>query len=215
METVKISGESRESFGKSANKQLRNGGRIPAVLYGGDKVEHFSTTHNEVKKLIYTPDFKLAEINTGAGSFKAILKDIQFHPVTDQITHIDFLKLQDGVKIKVEIPVKCVGVSPGILAGGALLQTLRKIKINTTPEHILDELTVDISGVELGQAIRVKDIEVDENIEILNNENIPIATVAVPRALKSEEAAEEAADGTEGGVEGGEAPAEGGDKPAE
>lgn len=207
MDTIKISGETRENFGKSANKHLRKSGKIPAVLYGGDKVEHFCTTHNEVKKLIYTPDFKLAEISTGSATHKAIIKEIQFHPVTDQISHIDFLKLQDGVKIKLEVPVKCVGVSPGILAGGALIQSLRKIKINTTPEHIIDELTVDISGVELGGAIRVKDIEVGDNIEIMNNPSVPIATVSVPRALKSEQDGAEDEGAAEGAEGEGEAPA--------
>lgn len=211
MEFLKIAVEAREKSGKGskgANNSLRKEGKIPAVLYGGSENVLFTTTFGAVKKLIYTPDFKMAELEMNGKLQKAILKEVQFHPVTDEILHLDFLRLQDGVKINLEIPVKCVGESPGIIAGGSLMQSLRKIKIKTTPDNILDELTVDISGVELGGAIRVKDIVVSDEVEILNSPNIPIATVEVPRALKSAEAEEEeAAEGAEAAPAEGAAPA--------
>jgi len=201
MESVIITGESRSQFGKKANKSLRKEGKIPAVLYGGDEVNHFSTTVKDVKHLVYTPDFKLAEIQVDGKAEKAILKDIQFHPVTDEIVHIDFLRLQDNTTVKVEVPVVFRGVSPGVKNGGKLIQSLRKIKIKTTPENLVDELTVDISHVELGNAVRIRDLDEVEGIEVLNEGAIPIAIVEVPRVLKTEdEEAEElaTAEGEEG-----------------
>lgn len=191
MESVIITGESRSLFGKKANKSLRKEGKIPAVLYGGDNVNHFSTTVKDVKHLVYTPDFKLAEIQVDGKVEKAILKDIQFHPVTDEIVHIDFLRLQDNTTVKVEVPVEFRGVSPGVKEGGKLIQSLRKIKIKTTPEKLVDVLTVDISHVELGSAVRVRDLDEVEGVEVLNEEAIPIAIVEVPRVLKTEDEGED------------------------
>lgn len=206
METIHVKVDSRTETGKKANSTLRKQGRIPAVLYGGSDNHIFSTTHNEVKKLIYTPNFKLADIELDGTSHKAIIKDIQFHPVTDQIVHIDFIELQDGVPVKVEVPVRFKGSSPGVREGGQLLQLMRKVAIKTTPEHLVDELIADISEVTLGSSIRVKDLEIDDSIEVLNPPNTPVASVKVPRALKSledEEAAEATAETAAGeGAEG-------------
>lgn len=215
METISVKAEVRTETGKKANKALRNTGRIPAVLYGGKDNHIFSTTIREVKKLIYTPDFKLAELDIDGAKHKAIVKEIQFHPVTDAIEHIDFIKLQDGVPIKVQVPVRFKGTSPGVREGGKLIQSIRNIAIKTTPENLVDELVADISHVTLGMAVRVKDLEISDEIEVLSPGNIPVASVNVPRALKSleEEEAElaeaEAAEGGEG-AEGEGAPAEGG-----
>lgn len=203
MESVIITGELRSQFGKKANKSLRKEGKIPAILYGGDQVDHFTTTIRDVKHLVYTPDFKLAEIQVDGKVSKAILKEIQFHPVTDEIVHIDFLRLQENTEIKVEIPVNFRGVSPGVKAGGKLIQSLRKIKIKTTPEKLIDALIVDISNVELGGAVRVRELDIVEGIEVINDGAIPIAIVEVPRVLKTEEEAEAAAEAEAG------APAEG------
>jgi len=214
METVHVKVDKRSETGKKANKALRSQGRIPAVLYGGADTQIFSTTHNEVKKLIYTPDFKLADIEIDGANHKAIVKEVQFHPVTDQIVHIDFIKLQDGVPVKVDVPVRFKGTSPGVREGGQLLRSMRKVTIKASPENLVDELIADISEVMLGSSIRVKDLEVDDSIQVLSPSNTPVASVKVPRALKSLEDEEE--EGAEAGeaVEGDGAPAEGGDAPA-
>jgi len=183
METIQIKVESRTATGKKANKELRNSGRIPAVLYGGGENLSFSTTHNEVKNLIYTPDFKLASIDIEGTAHQAILKEIQFHPVTDQIVHLDFIKLADKTPVKIQVPIRFKGVSPGVKDGGKLMQSVRKIGIKTIPEHIIDEIIADISEVQLGESIRVKDLEVGENIEVLLPDNIPVASVNIPRVL--------------------------------
>ncbi|MCB0563196.1 MAG: 50S ribosomal protein L25 [Phaeodactylibacter sp.] len=208
MEVVTISGQLRTDLGKTATKAVRNGGKIPCVLYGGDEVIHFSTNPKEVRDLIYTPDFKVAEISIDGQVYKCFIKDIQWHPVTDEIVHLDFLRLIEGVPVKVEVPLRFNGVSPGVKNGGKLIQKLRRIKIRTTPEHLIGELNVDISNLLLNQSIRVRDIDsVRENINVLNSPGVPVASVEVPRALRSATAAaekdgEEGEEGEEGAEEG-------------
>lgn len=189
MQKVQITGHSRTEIGTSSSKKIRQAGMIPAVIYGGNDVIHLSVTPAEVKSLIYTPDFKLAEVEMDGQKFTCILKDIQAHPVTDEIIHMDFLKLIEGTPVNVEIPVRFKGTSPGVKSGGALVKLLRRVKIRTTPENLVDELFVDISSLKLGQSIRVKDLIIGEGISVVNSPSIPVAIVEVPRALKSATAA--------------------------
>ena len=215
METISIKAEPRTETGKKANKDLRKTGKIPAVMYGGETNHMFSTTHNEVKHLIYTPEFKLANIELDGTTHQAMIKDLQMHPVTDAIVHIDFIKLQPGVPIKVEVPVRFKGDSPGVKEGGKLIQTMRKVKIKTTPENIVNELYADISNTKLGEAIRVQDLEITDEIQLLSPIATPVAKVEVPRALKSLTMEEEEAAAAAEGVEGAEGEAtEGGETPA-
>jgi len=207
MQVVSFNGEARDLSQKS--KSLRKEGKIPAVIYGQNVLEHFTVTHNEVKKLIFTPDFKLGEVKLGGSAHKCIVKDIQWHPVTDQINHIDFLALKEGTLINVEIPVRFKGVSPGVKEGGALMQTMRKVKVKVDPKDLVDELLIDISELNLGDAVRVKDIDLPESMELMVSEAVPVATVEVPRALRSAEAEAEDAEAAEGAEGEGAAPAEG------
>jgi len=195
MNTIQINASPRTELGKKATKAIRKDGKIPAVLYSKNGVEHFSTNKKDVKGLVYTPEFKLAEVSLNGASHKAILKDIVFHPVTDAIMHIDFLELVDGHVLKANIPVKFKGTSPGVKSGGKLMQTLRTVKIKTTPENLIDILYVDISKLQLGSAVRVRDLDVPEGVEILVDGAAPIANVIVPRAMKS--AASKAEEGAE------------------
>ena len=195
MDTVAISGASRSDLGKKSSRALRKDGKVPCVIYGGENVVHFSSESKAFKPLIYTPDFKLAEISVDGQSYKCILKDAQFHPVSDEIEHLDFLQLVPEKTVKVNIPVGFKGVSPGVKSGGKLIQKLRSIKIKTTPENIVNKLFVDISGVELGGSVRVRDVELGNGMEVMNPGATPVASVEVPRALRSAEAAAE----TDGG----------------
>lgn len=208
MQVVSINTAKRETLGRKATKASRKSGAIPSVLYGGNEVHHFTTTAKDVKSLVYTPDFKLAELDLDGQKHKAILKDIQFHPVTDEILHLDFLRLIDGVNVKVDVPVRYEGTSPGVKEGGKLMISLRNVTIKTKPEHLVDQLVADISEVKLGDSIRVKELQINENIEVMTDANIPVASVIVPRALKSadDQAAEDAAaaEGAEGAAEGAE-----------
>jgi len=206
METVAINGTIRSEIGKKPLKALRKQGVVPCVIYGGDKTIHFSSNPKSFKTLIFTPEFKLAEITIDGTSYKCILKDAQYHPVTDEIVHMDFLELVPGKKVKVNIPVGFRGVSPGVKAGGKLMQKIRTVKIKTAPENLVNKLFLDISEVTLGTSVRIRDVELKEGMEIMNPMAAPVASVEVPRVLRSLEDEEaEAAAAEEAGAE---APAE-------
>ena len=214
METIKVSGEIRETLGKKSSKELRREGLVPAVVYGIGGPKHFTVRALDLRDLIYTPNFKLAEVSVGDDTYRSIVKDYQFHPVTDELRHVDFLALEDGRTIKVEVPVTFSGTSPGVRGGGKLQVSVRRIKIKTTPEHLVDKLTLDISNLELGQSIRVRDIAPIEGVEIMNPGGQPVATVEVPRALRSAATAEKKATEKEA-KKAGKAPAAGAAAPAE
>ena len=205
MLTIQIKGELRPETGKRAAKAARRAGLVPCELYGGKENVHFSVSPKSLKDLVYTPDFYVTEIEVDGKVHRCIMKSIQFHPVSEEILHVDFLKLQEGRKIKVEIPVRFSGVAPGVKAGGKLTQKVHNVSIKATPENLIGEVTLDISKLKLGNSVRVRDINVGKDIEILNNPGIPIASVTIPRALKS---AGSEAEGEEEGVEGEETPVE-------
>ena len=192
METVAVNGTIRTEVGKKATKAIRNQGEVPCVIYGGENVIHFSSAPSAFKHLIFTPEFKLAEITLDGTAYKCILKEAQYHPVTDEIVHLDFLQLIDGQNVLVNIPVAFKGVSPGVKAGGKLVSKLRTIKVKTTPDQIVNQLFVDISEVTLGNSVRVRDVEVTDKMQVMNPGATPVASVEIPRALKSAGAAEEA-----------------------
>ena len=188
MTVVDIQGTERKDTGKKATKDLRNAGFIPCEVYSPSGNQHFKVESHDVKNLIYTSDFKLANVKLEGTDYKCIVKEIQFHPVTDEIQHIDFQELVEDRKIKVSVPVRFHGTSPGVKKGGKLIQNVRRVKVKTTPKDLIDHVTVDISHVELGHSVRVRDIKDIQGVEIMANPGIPLATVEVPRSLKSEEA---------------------------
>ena len=191
MNTIAINGNKRNEVGKKATKAVRSSNSIPCVLYSSAKENiHFHTTEAEVKNLVFTPEFKVAELNIDGVQVNAILKDIQFHPVKDNIIHIDFLQLVEKHPVIVEIPLKTKGSSPGVKIGGKLMQSIRKVKVKTVPENLVNELFIDISSMELGQSLRIKDIIIPAGIEVMQNGSIPVVSIEVPRALKSAAAAE-------------------------
>ena len=192
---IKINGSVRGNVGKSATKADRGAGAIPCVIYGGNENVHFTTTWNEVRHLIYTPDFRTAEITVDGKVYTAILKDAQFHPVSEAILHVDFLMLVPNTPFRVSLPLRLTGASPGVKAGGKLVQGVRKVKVKCTPEALVDHLTIDISKLELGQTGRVKEIVAPEGIEIMMSPSIPVVAIEIPRALRSAAAAEAKAAG--------------------
>lgn len=185
MEYLSVIASKREGTGKKAMKSLRKEGGIPAVLYGSGTNTNLTVKPMAVRDLIYTPDFKLAELDIDGSKHKCFVKDIQFDPITDAIRHIDFLELVAGQPVNVKVPVNYVGESPGVKVGGSLMTNMRSIKIKCTPENIVASLDLDISGVELGDAIRVRDLTVPANVEVMSVAAAPVAYVEVPRALKS------------------------------
>jgi len=185
MKTVEIKAEKKDTAGKTAAKNIRKEGKVPCVMYAGVTATSFSADPMELRDVIFTPDFKLVHVNLDGKTVKCILKDVQYHPVTDQVMHVDFLELTEGNTIKVEVPVRFSGASQGVKEGGKLQQTLRRVKIKTTPDKLVDEIVMDISHLKLGQSIRVRDIKPIDGVEVLNSSGIPIATIEIPRALRS------------------------------
>lgn len=191
MVTINVEGTLRTSTGSSSAKASRDAGTIPCVLYGSGENVHFTVSPDSVRDIVYTGEFKLANLSVNGKSYRCILKDIQFHPVTDVVTHIDFLHLVDGNYIKVTVPIRFEGAAPGVRAGGKLVQKLRSVKIKTTPERMVDEMKVDISKLKLGQSLRIRDIATIPGVEIINAQALPICTIPVPRGLKATAGAEE------------------------
>ena len=193
MVTVTINGTPRSGTGTSFAKAARTAGTIPCVLYGGGENLHFTISPDAIRDMIYTGEFKLADVNVAGKSYRCILKEVQYHPVTDTVTHIDFLHLVDGNTINLNVPIRFEGTAPGVRAGGKLVQKLRSVKIKTTPELMVDEMKVDISKLRLGESLRIRDIATIEGVEIINAQALPIATIPVPRGLKAGAEEEEVA----------------------
>jgi large subunit ribosomal protein L25 len=154
MKSITIKGSERESVGKSATKALRDAGLVPCVLYGGDKPVHFSAEEKAFKNLVYTPNAHTVVIEAGGKSYNAILQDIQVHPVSDKILHMDFFQLDDKKEIMMEVPVKVTGVS-GVLLGGVLRLNQRKLKVKALPKDLPDYVVADISPLEMGNKLYV------------------------------------------------------------
>lgn len=185
MKTFTIDGALRTEVGKKASKADRVAGRIPCVLYGGsNETVHFTTTTSDIRNLVYSPNFYKVVLNIDGKQHEALMKDITFHPTTEEILHIDFHQLVPGALVNAEIPVNIIGSSEGVRIGGKLLVKVRKLKVKSTPEALKDAIDVDITPLKLGQSIKVKDLP-DQGFEILNARSIPIASIEIPRALRS------------------------------
>lgn len=183
METVKLVGNKRDIGKKKHTRALRNTGAIPCVIYGGDENIHFSTIFNDVKSLIYTPDFKKAEIEVDGESHRCIIKEVQFHPVTDEVIHIDFQKLIPGKKVTAEIPMHIQGTAPGIVEGGVLRKKMRKIRVKSDAASLVHEIIVDVSELRLGDIARVSDLEKPEGVQIMLDPQAPVVSVDRPRKV--------------------------------
>lgn len=189
MKTITIEGQLRSDFGKKATRLLRSEEQVPCVIYGGAETVSFSAPAKQFKELVYTPDFQLAEVKIGGKSYRCVLKDLQFDVVTDELSHIDFLELVEDKEVLVSLPIKIVGQSEGVKAGGKLVVKLKSLKVKALPKYLRENIEVSIDGLELNGNIRVEDVKAD-NINIVNSPRIPIASVVMTRQLRQEEAAE-------------------------
>jgi len=185
MKSLEIVGFKRANLGKKDAKALRLDSYVPCVLYGGTEQVHFSAPAILFRELLYTPEVHIVDLNVEGTTYRAIVQDAQFHPVNEMLLHVDFLELQEGKEVKMEVPVQFVGVSPGVQQGGKLVTKLRKVKVRAMPENLPDSVQVDISDLELGKSIKVNKV-VPQNYTILTNPLAPIATVTIPRALKGQ-----------------------------
>ncbi len=188
MKSITIEGQLRTGFGKTATRQLRSQELVPGVIYGGSQDINFQAPAAAFKKLVYTPSFQVAEVVLDGKTYRTILKDLQFDKVDDKLIHIDLLELVEDKKVIAEIPLKFVGVSPGVKDGGKLIVKIKSLKVKTYPKYLKEQIEVNIDSLELNGNIRVEDVKID-NYEILNSPRIPIASVVLTRQLKQEEAA--------------------------
>jgi len=191
MKSITIKGSERESVGKVATKALRNAGAVPCVLYGGNQAVHFSADAAAFKNLVYTPNAHTVVIELGNGkSFNAVLQDIQVHPVSDKILHIDFFQLNESKEITMEVPVKVVGTSPGVLLGGDLRLNQRRLKVKALPKNLPDYVEANISELQMGNKLYVTKLEA-KNFKLMHPDNTVVAQVKISRAAMK--AAQEAA----------------------
>lgn len=218
MKTLELKGQKRENPGSKEAKQLRNNDNIPCVIYGVDDPIHFSIELQALKSLIYTPDVFIAAIDIDGTAVKGVLKDVQFHPVNDKVLHVDFMAIEEGKKVKVDIPVRTQGNAIGVREGGQLALNVRKLRVEALPKDLPDFIMIDIAELNIGDKRRVADLNVD-GVTFLDPENIVVVSVRVTRAAQSEsdtaEADEEAKAEGEAGAEGEEKKEEGGEEKKE
>ena len=206
MKSITINGSKRESVGKSSSRLLRNAGQVPCVLYGGEGPIHFSAPELAFSKLVYTANAYTVVIAFGEKeSYNAILQDIQFHPVSDKILHIDFYQLFEDKKISMDIPVKLNGNPIGVKLGGNLQRNKRKLRIKALPTNLPDNIEIDISELNIGDKVYITEL-FNENYEFLHPDNTVVCQVRRARAalvVETEEGeGEEGEEGTEEGSEG-------------
>ncbi len=214
MKSITINGSQRESVGKKATKALRNAGQVPCVLYGGDKPVHFFAAELAFSKLVYTPNVHTVVIALENGEpYNAIMQDIQFHPTTDRILHVDFYQLFADKEITMDIPVHIIGTSKGVLNGGVLRRNKRKLRVKALPDNLPDYLEADISPLKIGNKLYVTALE-NKAFTILHPDNTVICQVTRSRASIDEfeevmeELEHEGEEGEEGLAEGAEASTE-------
>ncbi len=184
MKTIEIKGFKRETIGKKATKQLRKDGSVPCVLYGGKEVVHFHAPENEFNHLFYTPNVYLVNIDIDGKKYSTILKDSQFHPVSDKPLHVDFFEINDKDPVTIEVPVKVEGFAIGVQSGGILVLEKRKLAVRAIAKNIPDELVVNVEELEIGKATKVGQLKF-KNLELLNAQNAVVVAVRLTRAARA------------------------------
>ena len=192
MKTFQLQGTSREIIARSADqkralKAIRKNNGIPAVLYGGEKVVHFTVTNDAVRNLVYTPEIFLVELTIDGTTTKAIVKDIQFQPVTDAIVHMDFLEVIENKPVVMEVPVALEGHAEGVKAGGKLSLQMRKLRVKALYNQIPEKLTINVDNLGLGKTMQVGALHF-EGLELMNAKNAVVCAVQLTRAARGAQA---------------------------
>jgi large subunit ribosomal protein L25 len=190
MKTVLLSGSPRENVGKKDAKHLRKEGLVPCVIYGGKEQHFFFVKEKEITKIIHSPEVYVIELDIAGVKKMATIKELQFHPVKDVTLHVDFLEVIEGKPVEVSLPVSIIGTSPGVLRGGKLQKKLRRLMVKGLVNNIPDKITVDISSLDIGNSIRVKDIKI-EKLTLLDKESSIVVGVQTARGAVAAETAEE------------------------
>ncbi len=183
MKTFDLSGSARNDFGKKAAKTIRAEKNVPCVLYGGESNVNFIVAASDLRKLIYTPEVYLVNLTIDGKTSKAIIKEIQFHPVSEDILHMDFLEVTENKPVAIEIPVQLTGLAEGVKAGGKLNLEMRKLRVKGIYTHIPERIVLDVTSLALGKKIQVCDVVLD-NLEVLNAKNAVVAQVKMTRAAR-------------------------------
>ena len=216
MKTVSLSGSPRVSVGKKGATSLRKEGMIPSVVYGGKDQVHFSISENDAKKLVFTPNVYLIELDIDGKKSKVILQETQIHPVTDRVIHLDFLEISDDVPFKLSLPVRLEGFSRGVRNGGKLNQNFRKLRVFGLAKDMPDAVSIDITPIKIGDKVRVTDLSVS-GLNFLDPKNAVVVGVQMARVIieEEEEEEEEGSETAEGEGEGGESKGSSDDKAPE
>ena len=195
MKQISINGTVRTELGKKAAKAIRNSGNVPCVLYGEKKdangqpeAIHFTVSEKEINKLIYTPHIYLVDINIDGEDHKGILKEVQFHPVKDNVLHVDFLEIHAEKPIVMGVPIAPQGLAEGVRAGGRLITMVRKLNVKALYSAIPEKLNIDVTALQLGKSIKVGDLHF-ENLELVTPKEVIVCTVKMTRAAMGAAAA--------------------------
>ena len=180
MKSITIQGTKRESVGKKSTKALRDAELVPCVVYGGTETLNFSATEKSFKGLVYTPEAHTVSLEVDGQTIQSILQDIQFHPLTDKILHADFYQLSDNKPVVMEVPVRLTGRSKGVVAGGSLRHTFRKLKVKAIPGNLPDEIVVDVTSLKIGGKLYVGDIKA-EGFTFMHPDNAVVVAVKMSR----------------------------------
>ena len=215
MKTASLSGSLRENVGKKGSSAIRKSGSIPGVLYGGTDQTHFTVEENSINKLVFSPDVFYIELDIDGKKVNCILQDIQFHPVTDRIVHIDLLEVVPGKEVRVNLPLRSEGTAEGVTNGGRIATLFRRVPVKGLIEKIPEAVTVDISPLIIGSTVRVRDLNIDGCTILLNESVLLFACKRTRLAVADEDLetgeAEGAAEGAEGAEGESEEGSEGGD----
>jgi len=186
MKTLEIKGSFRTDLGKKSSKNVRKEGHVPCVIYGKEKNLHFHTHEINFKKLIFTPEAHLVKLVIDDREIKAVLKDMQFHPVSDKILHADFIEVFDNKHVTINIPIKVSGDSVGVIAGGKLSIKKRNLKVRALPGDLPEFLPIDITNLKIHDGVKVGDLTYDK-IELLDMKKALVLSIATSRVAQKEE----------------------------
>lgn len=186
MKTIELKAVKRADFGKKAAKAFRREGLIPCVIYGGSEEIAFTVDAKEVKPLIYTPNSYIVELNIDGKVEKAVMREVQFHPVREQILHIDFYRVQEGKPVAISIPVRLSGTAEGVKVGGKLALSARKLMVKAMVDQLPDEIIVDVTPLQVGQTIFVGDLK-QENLTFVTPATTAVCAVRVTRASRAQQ----------------------------
>jgi large subunit ribosomal protein L25 len=192
-----MSGTLRKNLGAKDAKALRNQGLVPCVIYGTNEPVHVAIDQRQFSKVVYTPNVYIINLDVEGTNYDVFLKDVQFHPVSDEVLHADFFQPAEGQSFELKIPVTLTGTSPGVLNGGKLRLLYRKLRVKGTVETFPDFIEVSISKLRIGMGVRVSELSVP-GIEFLDSPNNYVVSVKTARGAMDDEEEEEDEEGGEG-----------------